>query len=39
MKCEILQCLEKNRATHLDRSDGYEIKLTNVDELKLWAET
>jgi hypothetical protein len=38
-KIEILQFLEKIRAIYLDRSDGYKIRKTNVEELKLWAQT
>jgi hypothetical protein len=36
---EILLCLEKSRVIHLDRSDDYKIRRTNVEELKLWAGT
>jgi hypothetical protein len=30
---EILQCLEKTRAIHLDRSYGYKIRRTNIEDL------
>ena len=38
-KSEILRRSEKGRAIHLDKSDGYKIKRTNVEELKLWVGT
>ena len=36
---EILRCLQKRRAIHLDRSNGYKIGKNYTEKLKLWVET